>query len=381
MKTVLITDGGNKNTLSVIRTLGRIYHFDMLTPFHVPLTLSAYSKFSGRVFRVNTLDENTYSQRILSILKEGNYDVFLPVGLRSYIVASRYRYKFSKYTHLLVPNWDTMRIAYNKDLTMELARRLGIPTPKTLVLSEDSLLSIRNFPIVIKSSDDSGGYVRYCNTPEELRQNYNYLREKSTTNVIAQEYIRGFGAGFYGVCKHGKLYAVFMHRRIREFPVTGGPSAVAESYYDKKLFDYGKVICRKLRWDGPLMAEFKYSPEQREYYLIELNPKLWGSLDLTIRAGVNVPEILIRLALGEKVKPVKSYKNIRFRWVFPDEFKVLMSGGETLKEFLAREPCTYTNIDLSDPLPTFFQVLRGLIEGVWVAVDKKKRFPHGVVKV
>ena len=176
------------------------------------------------------------------------------------------------------------------------------------------------------------------------------------------------------------MYAVFMHRRLKEFPITGGPSAVAKSYYDKKLFNYGKKICKKLKWTGPLMAEFKYSYETNEYYLIELNPKLWGSLDLTIAAGCNVPEIIIKLAIGEDVEPIKSYKDITFKWLFPDEFKVLMSGGESLEEFLRIDSKTRTNLDLTDPLPTLLQILRGLMEGILIALSKDKKFPHGVPK-
>jgi len=378
---VLISDGANKNTLSIIRNLGKSYYFDVLTPFPPSLTLSAYSKFSNHIFYVNASKEAEHYLKVLSILKNNNYDVFLPVGLKSYLVASKYLDEFLKYTNLLIPKWEVMKIAYNKDLTMELAKKLGIPTPRTIVLTSDNLSSIKEFPVVIKSSDDSGAYVKYCNTLEELKRNYKFLRKKSMTNIIAQEYIKGFGTGFYGVCKHGKLYAIFMHRRIKEFPITGGSSAVAEAYYNKKLLNYGRKVCEKLKWDGPLMAEFKYSQERDEYYLIELNPKLWGSLDLTIKAGVNVPEILIRLALGEEVKPIKTYKKVKFRWIFPDEFKVLLSGGETIKEFFKQEPHTYTNLDFSDPLPTLFQIVQGVAEGFWIVVDKKKRFPHGVVKV
>jgi len=377
---VLISEGTNKNALSIIRNLGKSYSFDILTSCPPSLTLSAYSKFSNHIFYVNSSKEAKYYLKVLSILKNNNYDVFLPVGLKSYLVSSKNLDEFLNYTNLLVPKWDVMKIAYNKDLTMELAKKLGIPIPRTMILTSDNLSSIKEFPVVIKSSDGSGAYVKYCNTPEELKRNYKFLRKKSMTKIIAQEYIKGFGTGFYGVCKNGKFYGIFMHRRIKEFPITGGASAVAEAYYNKKLLNYGKKICEKLKWDGPLMAEFKYSQEIDEYYLIELNPKLWGSLDLTIKSGVNVPEILIKLALGEEVKPIKTYKKVKFRWVFPDEFKVLLSGGETIQEFFKHEPHTFTNLDFSDPLPTLFQIVQGVAEGFWIVVDKKKRFPHGMIK-
>ena len=40
------------------------------------------------------------------------------------------------------------------------------------------------------------------------------------------------------------------------------------------------------------MAEFKYDTANGDYKLMELNAKLWGSLDLTIAAGIDVPKIL-----------------------------------------------------------------------------------------
>ena len=127
---VLISDGANKNTLSIIRNLGESYYFDILTPFPVLLTLSAYSKFSNHIFYVDTSKEAEHYLKVLSILKNNNYGVFLPVGLKSYLVASKYRDEFLKYTNLLVPRWEVMKVAYNKDLTMELAKKTRNPNSK-----------------------------------------------------------------------------------------------------------------------------------------------------------------------------------------------------------------------------------------------------------
>ena len=69
----------------------------------------------------------------------------------------------------------------------------------------------------------------------------------------------------------------FSTREDKKFPVTGGRSVAAKSIYDKKLLKIGKSIIKKLRWNGVMMLEFKYF--NNDYYLIEANPKFWGSLD------------------------------------------------------------------------------------------------------
>lgn len=380
MVKILLSDGTHKNTLAILRALGTRYDFYLLTPANKFFTLCKYSKYVRHTIEVNSEPESHYWKELKEILASGKYDVFLPVGLKSYIVASKHREEILNFTNILVPSWDKMKIAVNKNETVAFAEKINIPVPKSYVISNiddiNALIEkLERYPVVLKSQDETGS-VKYANSPKELEVCYRQL-EKKGKKVLAQEFITGFGCGFYAVCKNGEPVAIFMHRRIKEFPVTGGPSAVAESFFDKKLLDYGLRICKALDWEGPIMAEFKYSPTSNDFVLIELNPKLWGSLALTIAAGVNIPEIIINLAMGKEVKSVMTYRYVRYRWVFPDEFKVLCSGGESIREFFMRGKDVYTNLDFRDPLPTLFQIFRGIFEGFLILTDKRRRYPHG----
>jgi predicted ATP-grasp superfamily ATP-dependent carboligase len=127
------------------------------------------------------------------------------------------------------------------------------------------------------------------------------------------------------------------------------------------------------------MAEFKYDAITKDYKLIEINPKLCGSLDLTIEAGINVPRILIQSALNTEIDCTSTYQYVKYRWVFPDEFKVLISKPsiKALRDFVTREPNTLTNICFSDPLPTMFQIARSFVEGLGIMLDSNIRYPHG----
>ncbi len=381
---VLITDGLNKNSLAILRSIGNKYEIGVTSPYPKILTICFYSKYCKRKHSikadVNNIDN--YAKELLNIIKKYNYDIILPVGLQSYLAASKYKKDFLNYTHTMVPDYENMLIACYKNKSIDYANKLKIPVPETKIInSHDDLQDINRFPVVIKSSDDAGAFVKYCNNRKELLENFRYLKKISKTPIFVQEYIKGFGCGFYGIYNHGKLITYFMHKRIKEFPITGGPSAVAESYFDDKLFNYGKKLCDNLKWNGPIMVEFKYDIKQNDYKLIEINPKLWGSLDLTIAAGINVPDILVNLSLNKKIKIMDRYKYIRYKWLFPDAFEVLVSNPsfENLKTFFRTNKSTKTNFILSDPLPTIIQIGRAFIEGFIILAFKNKKYPHGKV--
>jgi predicted ATP-grasp superfamily ATP-dependent carboligase len=382
---ILVTDGPNKSSLAVIRALKKEnYYIGVASQYSKIFTLAAYSKYCNKTHFIETdLDDtDSYAANLLEILKSNNYDVLLPVGLKTYLTVSKYKTQFESVTKVVVPDWDSMEVAFNKDKTMDFAFKLNVPIPKTMVLgSEDDLKRIKNYPVVIKSSDNSGNFVKYCNDEVELAQKFTSLKLSSKTNIIAQEYISGFGCGFYGVYDKGKLIAHFLHKRIKEFPVTGGASAVAESYFDERLYRYGKCICDKLRWHGPIMVEFKYDINEDDYKLIEVNPKLWGSLDLTIEAGVNVPKILIDIAFNRNFNESNGYKYLKYKWIFPDECNVLASqfSSKNILELFMIDKNTKTNIYWDDPFPLLIQIPQTFINFLKIIFSHNKKYPHGKI--
>jgi predicted ATP-grasp superfamily ATP-dependent carboligase len=112
-----------------------------------------------------------------------------------------------------------------------------------------------------------------------------------------QEKVEGEGYGVGVVAREGRVLAAVAHRRVREYPAGGGPSALCESVRDARLEGYAEAMIRELGWTGPAMVEFK---KDDDFRLMEVNPRLWGSLPLAVAAGVNVPDLVCRLARGEE---------------------------------------------------------------------------------
>jgi predicted ATP-grasp superfamily ATP-dependent carboligase len=72
------------------------------------------------------------------------------------------------------------------------------------------------------------------------------------------------------------------------------------------------------------MLEFRRSPTGRAA-LMELNPRLWGSLQLAIEAGVDFPSLLVDLHRGAEIPPIEPRLGVRSRWLLGDLDHLLLS--------------------------------------------------------
>jgi len=236
--------------------------------------------------------------------------------------------------------------------------------------------------MVIKGPE--GANVRYVNNDDELEYSIRYFRYNfSNHNLLIQEYIKGEGHGYYALCKKGEVLCQFMHKRIMEYPITGGPSVVAQAFYDKDLENLGRKFLSALQWNGVGMVEFKYDKRDGIYKLMEFNPKFWGSLILSIKSGVNFPLYAVRMALGEDFKPVLKYKKgLVCHWPFPGEISLI--AGFPFKLFkiprILMTNKNSVNLSFSDPIPSILQVLFGIGSVFKRSWQGKLRYPYGKPK-
>ncbi len=367
---IFITDAHFKHTLGIIRSL-RNKNIDIITGSQYKYAQSFYSKYSfENVVYPDPRDEISFVEFLLDYIDKKKVNMILPVGYHSNVVLSKNRKKFLKYMNLPVVDYESMQIASNKDKTFQFAKSLGIEIPETYVypFSDESKM---RFPIVGKGIRESGKVI-YINSIEEYR--------KSKKNgYIFQEYIPGTGCGLYALFNHGKVRVVFMHERIREYPITGGASTAAVSIYDSKLKDLGIKILKELKWHGVAMVEFKRDSRDGKYKLMEINPKLWGSLDLSTASGINIPYMTIKMATEGDVEPIMDYqKGVRYQWLFPDDMLHLFANPKSFTNIIKDlfNGKVKKNISLADIKPNIFQVLLTIREISLRIKNKNLKYPN-----
>jgi len=373
---VFITDAENKHTLAAVRSLGKkgVYTIAGSSIKHAQSFYSKYCK--ERVVYPNPKNGEKFVNYLLNFLKESEIDVLLPIGYTVTTILSKFKNNFSPYVGIPIANYEVMKIASDKNETIKLAQSIGIKTPKTIFVDEQKVVneSDLNFPVVIKGVVESG-HICYANSYKEL-----LTKLENNQNSLLQEYIPGEGYGFFGLFNHGEPRAIFMHKRIREYPITGGPSTVAESIYDPKLKNAGLKILKELNWHGVAMVEFKKDSRDGEFKLMEINPKFWGSLDLAIASGVDFPYLACKMAVEGDVEPVFEYETgVRFRWLLPDDFLHLLASPSSAKDFFGDffDKNVKHNIWLSDIKPNLFQIAQTGFRVISLIRDKKLKYPHG----
>jgi len=126
--------------------------------------------------------------------------------------------------------------------------------------------------------------------------------------------------GVFLLLWNGELRAAFSHRRIREKPPSGGVSVYRESIpLDPELLARSRALLERFEWDGVAMIEYKLDERTGTPYLMEINGRFWGSLQLAVDAGVDFPALLAGVALGGDPAPVTAYRTgVRSRWWWGD---------------------------------------------------------------
>jgi protein-tyrosine-phosphatase len=140
--------------------------------------------------------------------------------------------------------------------------------------------------------------------------------------VLQQEFVSGHGVGVEMLYRHGKPVWYFCHERLHEGsgqPGLGGGSSYRQSIpANQELLRHAVAFLDALEWHGVAMVEYKVAKDGR-FWLMEINPRLWGSLALAIDAGVDFPYALLCLATGREVAAQPAYKiGYRTRLLLPD---------------------------------------------------------------
>jgi len=364
---ILVTDGGSVNALAIVRHLGKQPNFQIFAVAYNSLALAKFSRYCSQFYVVShpAKNESKFVEEILMLIKEHQIDFFMPVGFYAHKAAITAQAELLKHTRTCLPGRDAFDLATSKLRTAEIAGSLGIAVPKTITvkdLSELDRIEGLNFPVVIKSQKEIGGrMIEYANSRAEMLVAFRSLVSKNqlapADYPIIQEYISGKGVGYFAFYRDGKLISSFMHERVREFPVSGGRSVCARSFSDEKLSRSGKMLLDSIAWNGCAMVEYKRT-ENNEYYLLEINPKLWGSLELAICSGVNFPLLMVQDSCGLKISPPETYtENLYFQWCLNGELYHLANRPLSFFSIVKTLFFSKKDFSISDIKPNLMQGL------------------------
>jgi predicted ATP-grasp superfamily ATP-dependent carboligase len=362
--TVFVTDAQMRSSLAVIRSLGR-QGLQVTAGEETIWSTGFLSKYcAGKVVYPSPRESEKFIECLVPVLERGDYDVIFPVAdacLKPIIENER---EISRYTQIALPPSSVFQRGFDKGLTLQIAAENGIPCPKTYFpgLDEDlsPILETVEYPVVLKPRVGSGRRgVAICESPEEVILRYRQLVELFGPMLI-QEYIPyGGELGVYAlVNRQCEMRAVTVQRRLRSYPIDGGPSTLRETIRNElseTAIDLAYRLLRAMRWSGVAMVEFRVDGRDGSLKLMEVNPRFWGSLQLSILSGVDFPYLLYRMIMEGDVAPVLDYtQGVKCRWLLPGEILWYLSSPQKVKNIreILRFDIPDDIISLSDPGPT-----------------------------
>lgn len=267
-------------------------------------------------------DQELFLDTIVAFLQAHQRVFLLPTYEETFLFSKHYK-KIAPYCHCVIPQYEAILQVHNKWNLYQLARKLNLQIPHTVLLKDyirdNSASTPITYPFVIKPRQGGGNWQLYV--IKKTTDFYTALEKIRRANIedrmLVQEFIptdRKFSHAV--VYNRGNQVAYFTDLHIRDHPSNGGAGCCRISIKDHAIEQMGKILFDHLQWNGVAEMEVVRHSTSGEFYLIEVNPRIWGGINSALLAGLNIPQILIEIAAGNAADDIYDYRSeIESRWL------------------------------------------------------------------
>ena len=327
---VLVLDANQRSALAVTRSLGRSGQYHVSTADSVASSLAGASRYSHRYFRYP--DPTRHPQDFLAwidkVVAEHGFALVMPTTEVTSQLLLRYQDRLEGVNLPFASYQKVMELA-DKIALVRLAGECDVPVPQSQAFENAGQVKPEDlrFPVVLKPAlsrifrEDHWVHtqveiVRDRAEWDAALAKHPYLQDSP---FMLQEFIPGHGSGVFCLYDRGRPVQFFAHQRLREKPPEGGVSVLSRSVpVNAALKQASERLLSAVEWHGVAMVEFRISDDGQPY-LMEINTRFWGSLQLAIDAGVDFPLMLANCHLKRPNAPLTEYRDgQQLRWLLGD---------------------------------------------------------------
>lgn len=343
--------GGDHPGLGVARSLGR--RGIPVCVLDDQYSISSFSRYVSKVVRVQNLrDEQITIDAVMETGRRMDLEGWVLYPTRDETVAafSRHRSKLAEFFRVTTPEWETVRWAWDKKNTHELAQQLNIPSPQTWnPRNREELSQLESrLPLAIKPAVKenffyaTGAKAWRANTPEELY----YFFEKASQQIkpeeiMIQEIVPGDGNQQFSYCafyRDGASHGSLVARRCRQHPREFGRAATyVESVNLPEVEELAERLLKAINYYGLVEIEFKRDLRDQQLKLLDVNARTWGFHILGAAAGVDFPYLLYADQMGEPIRDCRGEAGIgwlRLLTDLPTASSEIIRGHLSIKSYL-----------------------------------------------
>ncbi len=186
------------------------------------------------------------------------------------------------------------------------------------------------YPIVVKGKFYD---AIIANSFDQVEKAFQKIQAKWGMPIILQEFIKGTEINIAALGDgEGNTISVIPMRKL--YITDKGKAWAGVTLEDDMLLDLARKFVKATHWRGGCELEVMLTNSGKPY-IMEVNPRFPAWIYLTAAAGQNQPASLVKMALGEKMKPFETYEVgkifIRYAWdLITDikEFQQISGNGE-----------------------------------------------------
>lgn len=238
---------------------------------------------------------------------------------------------------VLSPDAETLELVLDKRRTLDVAARLGISVPQSWLPRAGEDFAARAgtlaWPVAIKWPDPNAVATRLAAHGLALEK-VEYAADAAALLAILRRYdaigawplvqtwCPGYGLGQMLHMHRGQATLRFQHRRLREWPPSGGVSTLCEAvpltmHADQMALS--EALLRAIGWEGPAMVEYRHDPATGVFWLMEVNGRFWGSIPLAYHCGAHFGwETYRHQVAGERNEAPPRPRRRKARYLIPD---------------------------------------------------------------
>jgi len=312
--------------------------------------------YGRKSFRLRISDNDLFFFDLISISKcFSNYKiVVLPIEEHFMSLFYDFVDKYGAMNFLfLFPERFAFELARDKRELNRCCYYSNIPCPRFFESSDVFSISTLDCPLIVKPRHGSGskGFI-FIDSEHDLKK----LQFINLDDYVIQERLpngRDVKGAFF-LCDHGKVIASYSHQRVRTYPVDGGVTVYSRFDMDEKAVQAGAKVLQELKWTGLAMVELLWDKRDENYKVIEINPRLWGSILLDQFSGAFLLKNYVELSLGRDPVRQELRQDSEIRWLFPFELMNLILAKGQIPGFwhFGRQTCLI-NITYSSFMRSF----------------------------
>lgn len=331
---VLLLDAENRQALATMRVLARTglrigAAVCQSEAWWAPSPKSRWCAWQAIVPDLSR-SPTAYVQSILDLLDKQPARVIIPASDGTIHALRQRRAEIEQRSALPLAGEAALDIAVSKSRTLALATEVGLAVPRTVELAGcgdvGAALKVVGLPAVIKPSES---WVERDGIGSRLSANMVLSVEEATQRVeqvlaeggraLVQEWLPGRREAVTVFYARGQFWARMAQVSHREWPILGGASVLCETIsLPADIGEDATRLVQAMDLEGCSMVEFRRDRQGRPV-LMEVNPRMGGSVALAISAGVNFPALLYAWKLDQPLTDCSAYRaGKRLRWLAGD---------------------------------------------------------------